>query len=297
VRLQELLGRLNVKRVKDGGENYQACCPNPQHNERVPSWGISKESPHVHNCFSCGYRGNVLTLVSNALHLNPLDSRRLANEYGYQETKIKEKKEVVLTTINEMILERYTWARPSFIYDRGITKDTAIEWQLGYDSDKKRLVIPIRNAQGELVGLQGRTAINEKPKYYFYDDFKKGSYLFGLNKKWKDSNIYLVLEGTLDCVLCWQHTRTFDMSINPISIMGSHATKKQIELILKYADTVVIGLDNDEAGRDGTNLLVRALKGRVKLFVCEFAKGENDLEVFKDKDKFLAWTRNRKIVL
>src|ERR1051326_2770002 len=56
-----LLQKVGIKIVRVGNNNLHALCPN--HQEIRPSWGISTLPPYLHGCFSCGYKGNLLTLL------------------------------------------------------------------------------------------------------------------------------------------------------------------------------------------------------------------------------------------
>lgn len=71
--IEVLLKALNVKTSagKVHGKEYWDLCPNPEHDDSSPSWSINidPESDRfgTHNCFSCGYKGNFLTLTTDRL--------------------------------------------------------------------------------------------------------------------------------------------------------------------------------------------------------------------------------------
>jgi DNA primase len=117
-----------------------------------------------------------------------------------------------------------------------------------------RIVIPIHNIEGALVGYAGRwpgTSEKERPKYKLPKDFLKSAEVFNLHRALQEDPIQpiIITEGYFDVMALWQHgwRRT-------VSIMGSHLSTTQEHLLLTAAEeppTFILLFDEDEAGQTG----------------------------------------------
>jgi len=119
-----------------------------------------------------------------------------------------------------------------------------------YDRFRNRLIFPIRNAAGRLVGFGGRAMDDDKAKYVNTaetDRFHKGRLLYGLDlakRSIRDSGRALLVEGYFDVIgavaagVPWT-----------VASMGTALTPEQAKMLARYADEVVVGYDGDEAGQ------------------------------------------------
>ena len=122
-----------------------------------------------------------------------------------------------------------------------------------YDKFRKRLIFPIIDVRGDVLGFGGRIISKDDPgaKYMNTPEtivYSKRRVLYGLNlaKKSKRSNIILV-EGNIDVVML--HQAGFD---NACASMGTALTSEQLQLLSRYTKEVVLCYDNDDAGRIAT---------------------------------------------
>ena len=120
-----------------------------------------------------------------------------------------------------------------------------------YDRFRNRLMFPIIDVRGNVVGFGGRVLDDSKPKYLNSNDtliFNKRKNLFGLNlaKKSKAGSLILV-EGNVDVVT--MHQYGFD---NAVASLGTSLTDEQAALISRYCDQVVLLYDGDAAGQKAT---------------------------------------------
>jgi DNA primase len=129
----------------------------------------------------------------------------------------------------------------------------------GYDRFRNRVMFPLANHRGQIVGFAGRILPNsnnqgtsnktEQAKYVNTPEteiYHKGDLLYGLdiNKtEIKNNGLAVVVEGELDTIASWQAGVK-----NVVAIKGSALTPKQVELLKRYTDTVVLSLDADVAG-------------------------------------------------
>lgn len=123
-----------------------------------------------------------------------------------------------------------------------------------YDVFKDRIIFPIHNLDGRVVGFSGRCYKNElTPKYLNTKEtylFKKGTILFHYHKA-KDAvrlkKEIILVEGYMDCI------RMHSVGIkNVVAIMGTSLTKDTANSLKKLHAKVILMLDNDSAGEEAT---------------------------------------------
>ena len=279
---------LGLKCAHSSGKSIQFCCP--FHNERRPSFGIEINYPNRFNCFTCSVKGNIILLIQRLLHLDPLQAWHVASKYGYQ-SKDEKVESPIPVEFKDIHLEKYKRLVSKIKFIR-ISKKTAEDWELGYDVLDNRVTFPIRDETGKLIGISGRTVINEEPRYKFLAGTLKGDVLYGLHKV-DTKGCLILVEGFMDVL------KLYDLGVhNAIAIMGNMITKEQLSLLIAHTDCVIVGLDNDKVGKESTYKIIKMLKGHVKLYVADqYPEGIKDPGDFKSKEQVLEWLKNRRIVL
>ncbi len=124
-----------------------------------------------------------------------------------------------------------------------------------YDRFRNRLMIPIRDDKGRVVGFGARAlAPDDEPKYLNSPQtavFDKSSTLFGLDRakaSIRDSETAVIVEGYMDVIQA--HQAGFQ---NVIAQMGTAMTEAQLKLIApRYAKKIIMALDADDAGQNAT---------------------------------------------
>lgn len=127
--------------------------------------------------------------------------------------------------------------------ERGFTDETIKHFQLGYDSDKDAIAIPIFK-RGELVNIKYRFLNPTDAKYIGERNAECWVYNDDGIEVAKEKKGVLIVEGEFDCMACWQ--AGIKNVISPASGKDSYGT--WIEL-LDHVPRVYIAYDNDEAGR------------------------------------------------
>ncbi len=124
-----------------------------------------------------------------------------------------------------------------------------------YDRFRDRLIIPIRDDRGRVVGFGGRElpggeSSQAGAKYVNTPQspvFDKSSLLYGLDKA-KDEirrlGVAVIVEGYMDVIAAHQHGYR-----NVVASMGTALTEKQAMLLQRFAERVVLAMDADEAGK------------------------------------------------
>jgi len=134
-----------------------------------------------------------------------------------------------------------------------------------YDTFVNRIIFPIHNLDGQVVGFTGRIYNNEKNVAKYFNSreskiFKKGDILFNYHRA-KDSvrieKKVVLVEGNMDAI------RIYSSGIkNVVALMGTAITNEQINILKKMRSEVILLLDSDNAGELATfnvgNLLEKA---------------------------------------
>ncbi len=118
-----------------------------------------------------------------------------------------------------------------------------------YDTFRERLIFPVSDATGRVVGFGGRTLVEHKAKYLNTrqnDLFDKSRNLFGIERAraaMQQRNRAILVEGYTDCLAAHQAGFT-----ETVATCGTAFTEQQVELIRRYCDEVVLLFDSDAAG-------------------------------------------------
>jgi len=121
-----------------------------------------------------------------------------------------------------------------------------------YDRFRDRLMFPIHNAKGSVIGFGGRVlSSQDNPKYLNSPEtplFSKSKELYGLyhcRKYSRRINSILVVEGYMDVIALHQQGIT-----NVVATLGTATTPAHLQILSRSAETIVFCFDGDKAGRD-----------------------------------------------
>ena len=149
-----------------------------------------------------------------------------------------------------------------------------------YDRFRNRLMFPIIDVRGNVIGFGGRVMDDSKPKYLNSSEtiiFNKRKNLFGLNLAKKSKLGYLILvEGYMDTVALHQYG--FDCAV---ASLGTALTEDHAALLSRYTEQVMLIYDGDQAGQDATRRAIPMLeKAGLQVKVLQMRDA-------KDPDEFL----------
>ncbi|GAA0787961.1 DNA primase [Marinobacterium sediminicola] len=122
--------------------------------------------------------------------------------------------------------------------------------QSHYDRFRDRIMFPIRDVRGRVIGFGGRVLGDDKPKYLNSPEtptFHKGRELYGLYEARKHSNHLdrlLIVEGYMDVVSLAQHGIHWS-----VATLGTATTAQHLERLFKLVPEVIFCFDGDQAGR------------------------------------------------
>ena len=159
-----------------------------------------------------------------------------------------------------------------------------------YDRFRGRVIVPIRDRQGRVIGFGGRSLDGSDPKYLNSPEtevFEKGKHLFGLdqaaNAIRKDDRA-VVVEGYFDVIALHAAGVT-----NSVASLGTALSSQQITQLCRCSDgkRIVLNFDADRAGIRAANRAIGeveqlALQGQLELRVLHTPSGKDPDEYLKD---------------
>jgi DNA primase len=155
-----------------------------------------------------------------------------------------------------------------------------------YDRFRNRLIFPIRNIKGEIIGFGGRALGNDHAKYMNTPEtplFHKSSVLYGIDlarDAIRREDAVVVVEGYVDVLMA--HQAGF---ANVVAPMGTALTAEQVGLIKKLTHSVYLALDADAAGANATlkglqtlrENMERELDGEIKIIALPAGRDPDEV--------------------
>ena len=153
-----------------------------------------------------------------------------------------------------------------------------------YDRFRDRIMFPIRDVKGQVIGFGGRVLGDEKPKYLNSPEtpvFHKGRELYGLFEArgaLREHGYALVTEGYMDVVALAQLGFA-----NAVATLGTACTSEHVHKLFRFTDSVVFSFDGDDAGRRAAHKALAAalpLASDVRSIKFLFLPPEHDPDSF-----------------
>ena len=147
-----------------------------------------------------------------------------------------------------------------------------------YDTFRNRLMFPVIDVRGNVIGFSGRILGDGEPKYMNSPEtivFSKSHNLFALNLAKKSKCGYIILaEGNIDVASL--HQAGFDSAV---ASLGTSLTPEQARLLSRYTSEIVIAYDNDGAGQKASQRaigILEKLEVRVRVLQMQGAKDPDE---------------------
>lgn len=147
-----------------------------------------------------------------------------------------------------------------------------------YDWFRNKLIFPIIDVRGNVIGFGGRVLDNSKPKYINSPEsalFSKRRNLFAMNFVKKSKRGYIILtEGYMDTVTLHQYG--FDCAV---ASLGTSLTQEHADLLSKYTKEIVLIYDGDAAGQNAIRRAIPILEKtglRIKILRMQGAKDPDE---------------------
>jgi len=251
---------------------HNACCP--LHDEQSPSFTVHVNDGAWRCRAGCGSSPDLAFLVAKVTGESDQSARR----------RLRLKIPADSRTIVDMLKRRrdrpvrerppeplfYERSRvPKYMVDRGFSMETLRRWEVGYDPQMRCAVIPFK-ADGKLIGLVRRN-LGPGPKYMNSRGLGKSGHLFGLDKVDPNSRTVIVTEGPLDCMWLEQ------FGYPAVALLGASMSAEQADIIKRRFWTVVLGFDQDTAGRLITDE-ARGILSRLNVMGISLPPGRKDIQ-------------------
>ncbi|MCS7201014.1 MAG: DNA primase [Patescibacteria group bacterium] len=323
-------------KLRQVGKYYVGLCP--FHKETKPSFYVSSQL-QIFKCFGCGESGDIFKFLMKIDNLNFSQVlEKLKEEYGIEieprngariskrileinyaalkffRQQLKNKKDVLdylnYRGLNSQTIEKFEIGFSpgnvllrDYLYSLGYDYETIKKAGLidnkDFDRFQSRIIFPLRDDNGRLVGFTGRIfpENSQAPKYLNSPEtelFKKSHFLYGLYyaKEYiiQEKRVILV-EGQFDFLLSWQNNYR-----SLVATSGSALTPYHLSRLKKYTSKIVFAFDNDPAGLEASlraNLIAQKLgfttfqlkyptKDLAEFFNSGSAKIEIEEEKFED---------------
>ena len=159
-----------------------------------------------------------------------------------------------------------------------------------YDKFRSRLMLPVIDVRGDVVGFTSRILPGEEGAKYLNTPetmvFRKGRLIYALNlaKTTKRPNLVLV-EGNIDVITL--HQAGFD---NVVATMGTALTEEHARVLARYTKELVLCYDNDAAGKKSTQRVLDILKNAdltVRVLQLPNAYDSEGKPIKQDPDDFV----------
>ncbi len=139
----------------------------------------------------------------------------------------------------------------SEIVGAGLAAQRDLQEGITYDRFRNRLMFPIHDARGQIIGFGGRTMGDDQAKYLNGSEsilYRKSSVLFGLHKAFsaiRERKQVILVEGYFDVLACHRAG-----ALQTVATCGTALTEEHVRFIKRVADRVTLCLDQDRAGRE-----------------------------------------------
>lgn len=237
-------------RIRDN--KLQAC--SPFRHERRPSFAVNLEngswidSGAVDDSLKKGHFTHLLSFLREETWHDTEDY--LLSKYS---TLVVETDNLHLTyslvptetyrTFQRHELEPYMW-RVNYLTKRGISEKVQRAFKIGYDKERKAVMIPWFDKNGNVINMKFRS-IEHKRFWYHPEGQRIKQHIYGLNfvYQYGCKEVYLT-ESETDALYLWT------IGVPAIAVGGANLSKRQRELLINSPiETLVIATDNDNVGR------------------------------------------------
>ena len=186
--------------------------------------------------------------------------------------------------LNAMTAKGYTKEE---LYEAGLVLQNR-EKGTFYDRFRNRLMFPIIDVRGNVIGFGGRVMDDSTPKYLNSPEtviFNKRRNLFAMNIVKKSKQGFIILtEGYMDAIALHQYG--FDCAV---ASLGTSLTQEHADMLSKYTNEVVLTYDGDAAGQNATQRAIPMLEKtglRVKVLRMQGAKDPDEFLKKYGADRF-----------
>ena len=271
---------------EDNGEWFGIC---PFHQDADPSFAITpRKNPHVFYCFGCGATGNIIRFVqryhkvgfARAVELvkqyagvdgdvilqSTPSASAVAKRFAKERTKVNPPHYVVLSSD---FMQRYEFDLEKLQpwLDEGISVEALRHFDVMYSRKEQRIMFPLRNSNGDIAGVSGRTVDPEWKekklrKYTYVHKMGAVDFIYGLYENMDsilERDEIIIFEGAKSVMKCWSAGIK-----NVGAVLTNHLNPHQLKILIQLGIPVVFAFDK------GTNIRKDERIQRLKQFCPVF---------------------------
>ncbi len=231
----------------------------------------------------------------NAVRVKSYLSQRHLSEEIIQRFQVGYAPPAWQTLLNLLLQKGFEqkWVKESGLVKRSKNRDSY------YDLFRDRIIFPILDYQGNVLGFGGRAVGDAVPKYLNSPEteiYVKRHHLFGLyqaRETIRRCNEVILVEGYLDCLKLHQHGIQ-----QTVASLGTAFTREQALLLRRYAENVMVLYDGDEAGQRETLRAVDLLAEQgLNVDVLTLPEGQDPDDYLDQhgKEEFLQYIQNNRV--
>lgn len=310
IELQDIIDSIDIVEyigqyidLEEQNNEHVGLCP--FHSEATPSLTITSET-QLFYCFGCGAGGSVLTFIQKYNKCSMREAISLLKNYAnitedtettvrlnaaktikkYKQNK-RAKERSSHKVLNDNIVDQYENDRTKLKIwnDEGISYDVLEKYKVRYDPFSDRLVYPIKDINGNIICMKGRTLNPEWKqlklrKYTYFQSVGDLDLFFGYYEHIEDivnKKEIIIFEGEKSVMLL----ETWGIT-NSVAMLTSHLNPLQLLILIKLGVKVVFALDKNVNILKDEN--IQKLKRYVKIeytYDSNNVLGEKDAPVDK----------------
>lgn len=257
--ITDVLDELRIEYKLTGKEAVAAC---PFHSpDRHPSWSVNVRTG-LHNCFSCGARGNLASLVSHVRRISYPDAVIWVNSkvgwakaQKWREDYDEHNFSPAYLKVSETDMALFTDPPEEQLLLKRITLDSAKRFGVRWNPARESWVFPMREPYtNDLWGYQEK---NERIFRNYPHGVRKSQTLFGLSA-FEHGSTVIIVESPVDAVrldACGYRSG--------LSSWGVQISDCQLAIVQQLTESVVLALDNDQPGISETARICSGYAGFV----------------------------------
>lgn len=275
--VRKVLAACNIKVQSELESEFLLFCPF-HNNYRSPAAELNKETGRLF-CFACHATASLIEVVQKAMGQTIFQATRLIDSKsdGFKrvdpETIFDKPPEYVqfdlklIERLNEACLSSHRAI--AYLENRLLDLESIVIYEIGYSEKQDMIVVPMHSPDGMCVGFVGRSI--EGKVFKNSDHLPRSSMVFNLHRRKFCDKIVLV-ESTFDAI------RIEQCGYHAVASLGNSLSKKQLDLIAKTWNNIVIIPDNDDAGKIMAAKLVTHIGDRVHVANLSNVKDVGDLD-------------------
>jgi DNA primase len=237
------------------GTDFMCFCPF-HHNTDSPAFAVSY-TKGLYICYNqnCNSVGTVLDLVKQLTQRNDYEALRFISSKKLSPSEMLEEelKEILddkpeFEVFSQDILNKLSddiqdsERAKKYFHSRKINDEAIHHFKLGYSKNQDMVTVPLHSPDGIPVGIIGRSI--EGKQFKNSPNLPRNKTMFNLHRAKREGGTIIVCESSFDVIRLWQAGFP-----NAVGTLGGSISDVNIQNLNKYASTIILMTDNDQAGR------------------------------------------------